>query len=290
MIKSIKIEFPDSSVKSYKVGITCLEILKTISNSLFKKTFVASLDDQLVDISHKILNDSKIKFYSWDDDIGKSTFWHSSAHLLAEAIESIYPGVKFGIGPPIANGFYYDIDFDKYDTSKIDLEKIENKVIELSRNKSEYVREEISKADAIKFFDNKSDNLKLDLLKDLNDGEITFYKQGNFIDLCKGPHIPNTFFIKAVKILNVAGAYWRGDEKNKQLTRLYAITFPKQKELDNHLLKLEEAKKRDHRKLGKDLDLYFFSEKVGQGLPMWLPNGNIIRENLMNFMRNEQIS
>ena len=290
MIKSIKIEFPDSSVKSYKVGTTCLEILKTISNSLLKKTLIASLDDQVVDLSYKILNDSKIKFYSWDDDIGKSTFWHSSAHLLAEAIESIYPGVKFGIGPPIANGFYYDIDFDKYDTSKIDLKKIENKIIELSRNKSEYVREEISKADAIKFFDNKSDNLKLDLLKDLSDGEITFYKQGNFIDLCKGPHIPNTSFIKAVKILNVAGAYWRGDEKNKQLTRLYAITFPKQKELDNHLLKLEEAKKRDHRKLGKDLDLYFFSEKVGQGLPMWLPNGNIIRENLMNFMRNEQIN
>ena len=203
MIKSIKIEFPDSSVKSYKVGTTCLEILKTISNSLLKKTLVASLDDQVVDLSYKILNDSKIKFYSWDDEIGKSTFWHSSAHLLAEAIENIYPGVKFGIGPPIANGFYYDIDFDKYDTSKIDLEKIENKILELSRNKSEYLREEISKADAIKFFDNKSDNLKIDLLKDLNDGEITFYKQGNFIDLCKGPHIPNTSFIKAVKILNV---------------------------------------------------------------------------------------
>jgi len=289
MDKLIKIKFPDSSSKSYPINSTCFEIVKSISNSLAKKTLVASFNDFIVDLSYKIPSDGTIKFFTLDDVEGKSAFWHSSAHVLAESVENIYPGVKFGIGPPIDNGFYYDIDFNKYDTSKIDLDRIENKMLELSKQKSEFIREEVSKSSAIKFFKKKDDNLKLDLIKDLNDGEITFYKQGNFIDLCKGPHIPNTGFIKAVKILNVAGAYWRGDEKKQQLTRLYAITFSKQSELDNYLYKLEEAKKRDHRKLGKELELFFFSEKVGQGLPMWLPRGNIIRENLMNYMREEQL-
>ena len=289
MDKLIKIKFPDSSSKSYPINSTCFEIVKSISNSLAKKTLVASFNDVIVDLSYKIPSDGTIKFFTWGDDEGKSAFWHSSAHVLAEAVENVYPGVKFGIGPPIDNGFYYDIDFNKYDTSKIDLDRIENKMLELSKQKSEFLREEVSKSSAIKFFKKKDDNLKLDLIKDLNDGEITFYKQGNFMDLCKGPHIPNTGFIKAVKILNVAGAYWRGDEKKQQLTRLYAITFSKQSELDNYLYKLEEAKKRDHRKLGKELELFFFSEKVGQGLPMWLPRGNIIRENLMNYMREEQL-
>ena len=289
MSKLIKITFPDSSSKSYPFNSTCLDIVKSISNSLAKKTLVASINDVIVDLSYKISSDGSIKFFTWDDIEGKSAFWHSSAHILAEAIECIYPGVKFGIGPPIDNGFYYDIDFNKYDTSDINLEKIENKILELSKQKSEFIKEKVSKINAIKYFKKKDDNLKLDLIKDLNDGEITFYKQGNFTDLCKGPHIPNTSFIKAVKILNIAGAYWRGDEKQKQLTRLYAITYPKQNELDDYLYKLDEAKKRDHRKLGKELELFFFSDKVGQGLPMWLPKGNIIRENLMNYMREEQL-
>ena len=289
MGKLIKITFPDLSSKSYPLNSSCFEIVKSISNSLAKKTLVASLNDVIVDLSHRISSNGSIKFFTWDDIEGKSAFWHSSAHVLAEAVDNLYPGVKFGIGPSIDNGFYYDIDFDKYDTSSISLERIENKILELSKQKSNFIKEKVSKSNAIKFFKEKDDNLKLDLIEDLNDGEITFYKQGNFTDLCKGPHIPNTGFIKAVKILNVAGAYWRGDEKQKQLTRLYAITYPKQDELDDYLYKLEEAKKRDHRKLGKELELFFFSDKVGQGLPMWLPKGNIIRENLMNYMRDEQL-
>jgi len=289
MGKLIKITFPDLSSKSYPLNSSCFEIVKSISNSLAKKTLVASLNDVIVDLSHRISSNGSIKFFTWDDIEGKSAFWHSSAHVLAEAVDNLYPGVKFGIGPSIDNGFYYDIDFDKYDTSSISLERIENKILELSKQKSNFIKEKVSKSNAIKFFKEKNDNLKLDLIEDLNDGEITFYKQGNFTDLCKGPHIPNTGFIKAVKILNVAGAYWRGDEKQKQLTRLYAITYPKQDELDDYLYKLEEAKKRDHRKLGKELELFFFSDKVGQGLPMWLPKGNIIRENLMNYMRDEQL-
>ena len=244
----------------------------------------------MIDLSTKLTTDGKIKFYTWDDTEGKSTFWHSSAHLLAESIESLYPGVKFGIGPPISNGFYYDIDFVDYDVSKIDLSKIEEKFLSLSRENLELKKSEVSKKDALSYFKEKGDNLKLDLIKDLNDGEISFYKQGNFTDLCKGPHIPSSKFIKSFKILNTAGAYWRGDENNKQLTRLYAVSFPKLTMLEEHLIKLEEAKKRDHRKLGKELELFFFSDKVGSGLPMWLPNGHIIRENLIEFMRKEQIS
>ena len=289
MTKSINVTFPDSSSKKFKSGISCLEIVKSISNSLAKKVLVASFNDKLVDISTKLDSDGSIKFYTWDDDEGKSTFWHSSAHLLAESVESIYPGVKFGIGPPISNGFYYDIDFVNYDISEINLSKIEKKFIELSKNNVDFKRSEVSKKYALDFFKKKGESYKIELIKDLKDGEISFYEQGNFIDLCKGPHIPTSNHIKSVKILNVAGAYWRGNENNKQLTRLYAISFPKQSLLDDYILKLEEAKKRDHRKLGKELELFLFSEKVGIGLPIWLPNGNIVRENLINYMRDEQV-
>ena len=289
-MSEINVQFPDSSNKKFQSGISCLEIVKSISNSLAKKVLVASYNENLIDLSTKLTTDGKIKFYTWDDTEGKSTFWHSSAHLLAESIESLYPGVKFGIGPPISNGFYYDIDFVDYDVSKIDLSKIEEKFLSLSRENLEFKKSEVSKKDALSYFKEKGDNLKLDLIKDLNDGEISFYKQGNFTDLCKGPHIPSSKFIKSFKILNTAGAYWRGDENNKQLTRLYAVSFPKLTMLEEHLIKLEEAKKRDHRKLGKELELFFFSDKVGSGLPMWLPNGHIIRENLIEFMRKEQIS
>tara|TARA_B100001758_G_scaffold196698_1_gene174599 strand:+ start:321 stop:2252 length:1932 start_codon:yes stop_codon:yes gene_type:complete len=289
-MSEIKVQFPDNSNKKFQSGISCLEIVKSISNSLAKKVLVASFNENLIDLSTKLTTDGRIKFYTWEDDEGKSTFWHSSAHLLAESIESLYPGVKFGIGPPISNGFYYDIDFVDYDVSGIDLSKIEEKFLSLSRENLEFKRSEVSKKDAVSYFKEKGDDLKLDLIKDLDDGEISFYKQGNFTDLCKGPHIPSSKFIKSFKILNTAGAYWRGDENNKQLTRLYAVSFPKSNMLEDYLIKLEEAKKRDHRKLGKELELFFFSDKVGSGLPMWLPNGHVIRENLIEFMRKEQIS
>ena len=289
-MSEIKVQFPDNSNKKFQSGISCLEIVKSISNSLAKKVLVASFNENLIDLSTKLTTDGKIKFYTWEDDEGKSTFWHSSAHILAESIESLYPGVKFGIGPPISNGFYYDIDFVDYDVSGIDLSKIEEKFLSLSRENLEFKRSEVSKKDAVSYFKEKGDDLKLDLIKDLDDGEISFYKQGNFTDLCKGPHIPSSKFIKSFKILNTAGAYWRGDENNKQLTRLYAVSFPKSNMLEDYLIKLEEAKKRDHRKLGKELELFFFSDKVGSGLPMWLPNGHVIRENLIEFMRKEQIS
>ena len=289
-MSEIKVQFPDNSNKKFQSGISCLEIVKSISNSLAKKVLVASFNENLIDLSTKLTTDGRIKFYTWEDDEGKSTFWHSSAHILAESIECLYPGVKFGIGPPISNGFYYDIDFVDYDVSGIDLSKIEEKFLSLSRENLEFKRSEVSKKDAVSYFKEKGDDLKLDLIKDLDDGEISFYKQGNFTDLCKGPHIPSSKFIKSFKILNTAGAYWRGDENNKQLTRLYAVSFPKSNMLEDYLIKLEEAKKRDHRKLGKELELFFFSDKVGSGLPMWLPNGHVIRENLIEFMRKEQIS
>ena len=289
-MSEIKVQFPDNSNKKFQSGISCLEIVKSISNSLAKKVLVASFNENLIDLSTKLTTDGRIKFYTWEDDEGKSTFWHSSAHILAESIESLYPGVKFGIGPPISSGFYYDIDFVDYDVSGIDLSKIEEKFLSLSRENLEFKRSEVSKKDAVSYFKEKGDDLKLDLIKDLDDGEISFYKQGNFTDLCKGPHIPSSKFIKSFKILNTAGAYWRGDENNKQLTRLYAVSFPKSNMLEDYLIKLEEAKKRDHRKLGKELELFFFSDKVGSGLPMWLPNGHVIRENLIEFMRKEQIS
>tara|TARA_B100000003_G_C10937554_1_gene374035 strand:+ start:347 stop:2287 length:1941 start_codon:yes stop_codon:yes gene_type:complete len=288
-MSKINIQFPDSSTKEFRSGISCLEIVKSISNSLAKKVLVVSFNNNLIDISSELKESGKIKFLTWDDDAGKSTFWHSSAHILAEAVETIYPGVKFGIGPPISNGFYYDIDFVDYDVSKIDVSKIEKKFLELASSPLSFSRSEISKKDALKFFNEKNDQYKIELINDLKDGEISFYKQGNFTDLCKGPHLPSSKFIKSFKILNIAGAYWRGDEKNNQLTRLYAISFPNTNLLEDHLEKLEEAKKRDHRKLGKELELFFFSESVGSGLPIWLPNGHVVRENLIEFMRKEQI-
>ncbi len=288
-MSKINIQFPDSSTKEFRSGISCLEIVKSISNSLAKKVLVVSFNNILIDISSELTESGEIKFLTWEDDAGKSTFWHSSAHILAEAVETIYPGVKFGIGPPISNGFYYDIDFVDYDVSKIDVSKIEKKFLELASSPLSFSRSEISKKNALKFFNEKNDQYKIELINDLKDGEISFYKQGNFTDLCKGPHLPSSKFIKSFKILNIAGAYWRGDEKNNQLTRLYAISFPNTNLLEDHLEKLEEAKKRDHRKLGKELELFFFSESVGSGLPIWLPNGHVVRENLIEFMRKEQI-
>jgi len=285
----INITFPDGKVLSYNIGISCFEIAEKISQGFARNQLIASLNDKLVDLSTKINKDSDIMFYGWDSEIGKSTFWHSSAHLMAEALESLFSDIKFGIGPPIENGFYYDVDFGKNEFKEEDKVKLENKILELAKQKSEFFREEVSKENALKYFNDKGDNYKIDLINELNDGEITFYKQGNFIDLCKGPHLPNTKLIKSVKILNVAGAYWRGDEKGKQLTRIYGISFPNNKELSNFLLLQEEAKKRDHRKIGKELELFTFSEKVGQGLPLWLPNGAILRECLIDFMKKEQI-
>ena len=285
----INITFPDGKVLSYNIGISCFEIAENISQGFARNQLIASLNDKLVDLSTKINKDSDIMFYGWDSEIGKSTFWHSSAHLMAEALESLFSDIKFGIGPPIENGFYYDVDFGKNEFKEEDKVRLENKILELAKQKSKFFREEVSKKNALKYFNDKGDNYKIDLINELNDGEITFYKQGNFIDLCKGPHLPNTKLIKSVKILNVAGAYWRGDEKGKQLTRIYGISFPNNKELSNFLLLQEEAKKRDHRKIGKELELFTFSEKVGQGLPLWLPNGAIVRECLIDFMKKEQI-
>lgn len=285
----IKITFPDGKVREYEKGTTALKVAESISEGLARNVLAAKVNGEVQDATRPIETDATVKFLTWDDEEGKSTMWHSSAHLLAEALESFYPGVKFGIGPPIENGFYYDVDLGGKPISSDDFKKIEDKMLELAQQKNTYKREEVSKSDAISYFEKKGDEYKLDLLKDLPDGSITFYTQGNFTDLCRGPHIPNTGFIKAVKLLNIAGAYWRGNEKNKQLTRIYGITFPKQKELTDYLTLLEEAKKRDHRKLGKELELFTFSEKVGLGLPLWLPKGAALRERLENFLRKAQV-
>lgn len=285
----IKATFPDGAVREYPSGTTGMDIAKSISEGLARNVLAAKVNGEIWDASRPIEVDHTIEFLTWNDKDGKSTYWHSSAHIMAEALESLYPGIKFGIGPPIEQGFYYDVDFGDIEFKGDELEKIEAKMLELARQKNEFVREDISKNDAIAYFEEKGDEYKLDLLKDLEDGTITLYKQGNFTDLCRGPHIPNTGFIKATKILNIAGAYWRGDESRKQLTRLYGITFPKQKELTEYLHMLEEAKKRDHRKLGKELELFTFSEKVGQGLPLWLPKGTMLRERLESFMRKAQL-
>ena len=285
----INITLPDGSVRQYAKGTTALQVAQSISEGLARNVLAAKVNGQVWDAGRSIDNDARLTLLTWNDTDGKSTFWHSSAHLLAEAIEFIYPGTKFGIGPPIETGFYYDIDLGGKTISQEDFKKIEDKVLELARLSSVYTRKDVSKADAIKYFTAKDDEYKLDLLKDLEDGSITFYEQGNFTDLCRGPHIPNTGFIKAVKLMNVAGAYWRGDEKNKMLTRVYAVTFPKQKDLTDYLVLLEEAKKRDHRKLGKELELFAFSEKVGMGLPLWLPKGAMLRERLENFLKKAQV-
>ncbi|MBK8193110.1 MAG: threonine--tRNA ligase [Lewinellaceae bacterium] len=285
----INITFPDGNIRQYAAGTTAMDVAKSISEGLARVVLAAGVNGEVRDLMRPINEDARIVFYKWEDKEGKNTFWHSSAHLLAEALESLYPGIKFGIGPPIENGFYYDVDTGDRMLTAADLPKIEQKMLELARNKSEYHRREVSKADAVKYFTEKGDEYKLELIEGLEDGQITFYQQGNFTDLCKGPHIPSTEPIKAIKILNLAGAYWRGDEKRKQLTRVYAITFPKQKELEEYLHMLEEAKKRDHRKLGAELELFMFSEKVGQGLPLWLPKGTALRQRLEDFLKKEQL-
>ncbi|KOF01932.1 threonyl-tRNA synthetase [Roseivirga seohaensis subsp. aquiponti] len=288
--ESIKITLPDGTVKEFAKGSSAMDVALSISEGLARNVLAAEINGEVRDANRPIESDSDVKLLTWNNDEGKATFWHSSAHLMAEALEALYPGIKFGIGPSIENGFYYDVDFgenQEFDHSH--LEKIEAKMLELARQKNEYKRSEVSKADAIAYFKEKDDEYKLDLLEGLEDGSITFYQQGNFTDLCRGPHIPNTGFIKAAKVLSIAGAYWRGDENNKQLTRLYGITFPKQKELTEYLHMLEEAKKRDHRKLGQELELFTFSQKVGLGLPLWLPKGAKLRERLETFMRKAQV-
>jgi threonyl-tRNA synthetase len=284
----INITLPDGSVRQFEKGVTPMDVAKNISEGLARNVLAAKINDKIVDANTVINENINLSLLTWNDTEGKSTLWHSSAHLLAEALEDIFPGIKLGIGPPIENGFYYDVDAGERVITADDFAKIEQKMLELARLKNEYIRKDISKADAIKYFTEKGDEYKLELLQDLNDGDITFYTQGNFTDLCKGPHIPDTSFIKAAKVLNVAGAYWRGDEKRKQLTRIYAITFPKQKELTEYLELLEEAKKRDHRKLGKELELFTFSDNVGQGLPLWLPKGAALREKLEQFLKKAQ--
>lgn len=285
----IKITLPDGSVREYEQGTTAYQIALSISEGLARNVLAAEVNGDVWDSSRPIETDSKVKLLTWNDQAGKTTFWHSSAHLMAEALEALYPGTKFGIGPAIETGFYYDVDFGDREFSSDDFKQIEDKIIELAKLKSEFVRKGITKADAIEYFTEKDDEYKLDLIKDLADGSITFYTQGEFTDLCRGPHIPNTGFIKAVKLMNVAGAYWRGDESRKQLTRIYGVTYPKQSELIDYLHLIEEAKKRDHRKLGKELELFAFSEKVGMGLPLWLPKGTALREKLVNFLQKAQV-
>jgi threonyl-tRNA synthetase len=284
----INITLPDGSIRTFENTPTALDVAKSISEGLARNVLAAKVNDEVIDATRPIIKDSTVQLLTWNDAEGKSTMWHSSAHLMAEALEFYFPGIKLAIGPPVANGFYYDIDFEDHSISEKDLEKIEQKMKELAKQKLQFVRQEISKKEAVNYFEQKGDSYKLELLSELEDGKITFYTQGNFTDLCRGPHLPDTGFIKAVKLTAIAGAYWRGDEKNKQLTRIYGITFPKQSELDDHLVKLEEAKRRDHRKLGKELELFTFSQKVGQGLPLWLPKGAALRERLENFLKKAQ--
>ena len=285
----INITFPDGKIRQFKEGTTAMEIAQSISEGLARNVLSTKINGDVWDATRPIHNDATIELLTWKDDEGKATFWHSSAHLMAEAIEALYPGTKFGIGPAIDNGFYYDIDTGDQQLSSNDFAKIEQKILELAKQKNEFIREEISKADAIAYFKEKGDEYKLELLEELEDGKITFYKQGNFVDLCRGPHIPDTGKIKAVKLMSLAGAFWRGKEDRPQMTRVYGVTFPKQKELKEYLNLLEEAKKRDHRKLGAELELFMFSERVGAGLPIWLPKGNALRERLMNFLQEEQV-
>ncbi len=276
----INITFPDGAIRQYEKGTTALDIAKSISEGLARKVLAAEVAGQVWDATRPIENDTTLNLLTWENAGGKSTFWHSSAHLMAEAIESMFPGVKFWVGPAVENGFYYDIDLGDRSISEEDLRKLEVKMAELAKQNNAYVRQPISKQDAVQYFTNKDDEYKLDLLKGLPDGEITFYTQGSFTDLCRGPHIPSTGFIKAIKLTNIAGAYWKGDERNKQLIRIYGVTFPSQKQLDEYLQLLEEAKKRDHRKLGKELGIFTMDDDVGPGLPLWMPNGTIIIEEL----------
>ncbi|MFN5147533.1 MAG: threonine--tRNA ligase [Flavobacteriia bacterium] len=284
----IKVTLPDGTIREYVDGTTSLDVAKSISEGLARNVLASKVDGQVIDATRPLHSDCNMQLLTWNDEEGKSTMWHSSAHLMAEALAFYFPGIKLAIGPAIASGFYYDVDFMEFGITEKDLEKVEQKMKELAKEKNPFIRQEISKADALAYFSEKNDPYKLELLENLNDGDITFYTQGNFTDLCRGPHIPDTGFIKAVKLTSIAGAYWRGDEKNKQLTRIYGVTFPKQAELEEHLEKLEEAKRRDHRRLGKELELFTFSQKVGQGLPLWLPKGAALRERLENFLKKAQ--
>jgi threonyl-tRNA synthetase len=284
----INITLPDNSVHQYDSGITALEIARNISEGLARNVLSAKVNGEIWDATRAIKNDAKVQLLTWNDLGGKATMWHSSAHLMAEAVEQLYPGVKFGIGPDIENGFYYDIDTGDITLTDADLAAIEKRMLELAREKQQFTRVEVSKQEALDYFEKKGDEYKLELISELNDGEITFYKSGTFTDLCRGPHLPDTGFIKSVKLTSIAGAYWRGDEKRKQLTRIYGITFPKKKELDEYLEMLEEAEKRDHRKLGKELELFTFSQKVGAGLPLWLPKGAQLRERLEQYLKKVQ--
>ena len=284
----VQVSLPDGSMREYPIGSSAMDVALSISEGLARNVLAAKIDGVVQDASFSLHTNCQLQLLTWNDAEGKSTMWHSSAHLMAEALEFVFPGVKLAIGPPITNGFYYDIDLGEHTITEKDLEIVEEKMKELAKAKNPFVRKEISKKEAIAYFTEKKDPYKLELLEDLEDGTITFYTQGNFTDLCRGPHIPDTGFIKSIKLLSIAGAYWRGDEKNKQLTRIYGITFPKQSELVAYLEKLEEAKRRDHRKLGKELDLFTFSAKVGQGLPLWLPKGAALRERLENFLKKAQ--
>ncbi|HHJ11028.1 MAG TPA: threonine--tRNA ligase [Bacteroidetes bacterium] len=285
----IKITFPDGHTQEFPEGVTGLEIARSIHPGLAKKALAITVNEEVWDLTRPVHEDAVIRIHTWDDKEGKHTFWHSSAHLMAEALESLYPGIKFGIGPAIDNGFYYDVDpGDGVVITEDQLPRIEQKMKELARQKNKYQRKVVSKEEALEFFKSKGDEYKVELINELTDQEITFYTQGNFTDLCRGPHLPNTEPIKAIKLLNVAGAYWRGDENRKQLTRIYGITFPKQSMLGEYLLWLEEAKKRDHRRIGKELELFTFSQRVGQGLPLWLPKGAQLRERLENYLKEIQ--
>lgn len=284
----INITLPDNTVRQFPKGSTGVDIAKSISEGLARNVLAASVNGEVWDATRPINADASVKLFTWSDPEGKATMWHSSAHLMAEAIELLYPGVKFGIGPDIENGFYYDIDFGKYTISSDDFQKIENKMAELAKSRQIFQRKAVTKAEAMDYFTKKGDEYKLELLQDLEDGQITLYETGNFTDLCRGPHMPDTGMIKAVKLLSIAGAYWRGDEKRKQLTRVYGITFPKNADLTEYLTFLEEARKRDHRKLGKELELFAFSQKVGLGLPLWLPRGTALRERLEMFLKKVQ--
>ena len=281
----INITLPDGGVRQYEAGVTGMDIAKSISEGLARAVLVAEVNGEVWDLSRPITNDSNFKLIKWDDPVGKNTFWHSSAHLLAEAVELCFPGVKFWVGPALDKQFYYDIDMGDYKLNDADLEKLEKKMLELAKKNNAYARKQMSKAEAIAYFTEKGDEYKLDLLNGLDDGNITFYTQGEFTDLCRGPHIPHTGLIKAIKLTSLAGAYWKGDEKNKQLTRIYGVTFPTTKEMDEHLAMLEEAKKRDHRKIGKEMSIFTMDDDIGQGLPLWMPNGTIIIEELENLAK-----
>ncbi len=284
----IKITFPDNSIREYPAGITGLEIARSLSNSLAKEVLSVTVNGEVYDLTRPIEHDASIKFNKWEDEEGQHAFWHSSAHLMAEALESLYPGVKFGIGPSIETGFYYDVDLGGRTISENDLSAIEKKMKELAQQKKPYIRKEIPKREALEYYSRKGDEYKIELLEDLEDGTISFYTHGNFTDLCRGPHLPDTGYIRSFKLLNIAGAYWRGNERNKQLTRIYGVSFPKQKMLEEHIKMLEEARERDHRKIGKELELFTFSQKVGSGLPLWLPKGAQLRERLENFLKQVQ--